>query len=415
LGGSVSASSPSLAEHAHLMKLVIHNGARVWGGNEKWMLTVAQGLVRRGHTVVVCCRRGGDVARRMAAAGIGVADARPGAGLDLPRALGFARWLRRERPDAVLLTSWKGGAWGAWAARRAGVPRVVVRLGIVRVPRRWDAVRWFRHRVDALIVNAPEIAEAWRREAAWFPADRIHLVLNGIQPAAIDRHRAAARLRQEVGADAGTLLIGAAGHVTHRKGFDVLLDAFARAGLADARVVVAGDGPELASLRRRARELGIAERVHWLGHRDDVAEVLAGCGVFVLSSRNEGMANVMLEAMAAGTPVIASEIAGVRTALGDDADGASAGWMVPPEDADALAAALRQVAALLRDDPASVGARTGEALRRVRDRFGVQRMVAEAEAVLLGRAVDEHVVAPATPPVSALASAGADAAAAERD
>jgi glycosyltransferase involved in cell wall biosynthesis len=286
----------------------------------------------------------------------------------------------------------------------------VVRLGIVRIPRRWDAVHWFRRRVDALIVNAPEIVEAWRRGAAWFPAERIHLLLNGIQPAAIDRGRAAARLREDVGADAGTLLIGAAGHVAHRKGFDVLLDAFARAGLADARVVVAGDGPELPGLQRRAREMGIAERVHWLGRRDDVAEVLAGCGVFVLSSRNEGMANVMLEAMAAGTPVIASEIAGVRTALGDDADGGSAGWMVPPEDADALAAALRQVAALLRADPASVDARTREALRRVRERFGVERMVAEAEAVLLGRAVDEDAVAPARPPASALASAGADAA-----
>ena len=370
------------------MKLVIHNAARVWGGNEKWMLTVARGLARRGHDVVVACRRGGEVARRMGEAGIRVCDVRPGTGLDLPRAVRFARWLRRERPDAVLLTSWKGGAWGAWAARRAGVPRVAVRLGIVRVPRRWDLVRWFRRGVDALIVNAPEIAEAWRRGAAWFPADRIHLVLNGIAPASMGRDQAAARLREEVGADAGALLIGAAGHVTHRKGFDVLLDAFARAGLADARVVLVGDGPEVPELRRRARELGIAERVHWLGRRDDVAEVLAGCGVFVLSSRNEGMANVMLEAMAAGTPVIASEIAGVRTAVGADGGGAPAGWMVPPEDADALAAALRQVATLLRDDPAAVHARTAEALRRVRERFGVERMVDEAEAVLFGRTVD---------------------------
>jgi glycosyltransferase involved in cell wall biosynthesis len=368
------------------MKLVIHNGARVWGGNEKWMLTLARGLVRRGHEVVVSGRGGGEVARRMEAAGVRVSAIRPGAALDLPRALRFARWLRRERPDAVLLTSWKGGAWGAWAARRAGVPRVVVRLGIVRVPQRWDAVRWFRHRVDALIVNAPEIAEAWHRQAPWFPRDRIRVVLNGIDGISPDRAEAAGRLRREAGVDAGTLLIGAAGHVTHRKGFDVLLDAFARAGLVDARLVMVGDGPELARLQARARELGIAGRVHWLGRRDEVVGVLAGCDVFVLSSRNEGMANVMLEAMAAGTPVIASDVSGVRTALGADADGSSPGWIVPPEDADALAAVLREVATLLRDHPAPVRARADAAFARVRERFGVERMVDEVEVVLFAAA-----------------------------
>lgn len=368
------------------MKLVIHNAARVWGGNEKWMLTLAQGLARRGHEVVVSCRRGGEVARQVEARGIRTTHVRPGAGVDVPRAIRFAAWLRRERPDAVLLTSWRSGSWGAWAARRAGVLRVVVRLGIVRVAERWSAVLWIRRWVDALIVNAPEIAEAWRTRAAWLPADRIHVVLNGIEGADIDRGRAAERLRGEVGADAGTLLIGAAGHAARRKGFDVLLDAFARADLDDARLVVAGDGPELPALREQARELGIADRVHWLGYRDDVTAVLAGCGVFVLSSRNEGMANVMLEAMAAGTPVIAADVSGVRTAVGAEEGGSPAGWIVPPEDADALAAALRQVAALLRDDPAAVQARAGEALRRVRERFGVERMVAECEAVLAGGA-----------------------------
>jgi glycosyltransferase involved in cell wall biosynthesis len=378
------------------MKLVIHNGARVWGGNEKWMQTLAQGLARRGHDVVVSCRRGGEVARRMEASGIRVSHARPGAALDLLRALRFAAWLRRERPDAVLLTSWRGGAWGAWAARKARIPRVVVRLGIVRLPRRWDAVRWFRHRVDALVVNAPEIADVWRTGVAWFPQDRIHVVLNGIECLGIDRSHAADQLRREVGADAGTLLVGAVGHVTHRKGFDVLLDAFARADLAEARLVVAGDGPELPRLRERARELGIAPRVHWLGRRDDVPGVLAGCGAFVLSSRNEGMANVMLEAMSVGTPVIACDVSGVRAAIGTEDDGSPAGWIVPPEDADALAAALREVATLLREDPAAVRNRADEALRCVRERFGVERMVAECESVLAGGVADVRENVPET-------------------
>jgi len=366
------------------MKLVIHNAARVWGGNEKWMLTLAEGLAARGHEVIVSCRRGGEVARRVAQRGIAVRHVRPGGGADLPRALRFARWLRRERPDAVLLTSWRGGGWGAWAARRAGVARIVVRLGIVRTPRRWSEALPFRRWVDAMIVNAPEIAEAWSLGAPWFPVERIHVIFNGVRPGAADRAAAAAWLRALIGADEETFLVGAAGHVSHRKGFDVLLDAFARAGLVSARIAAVGDGPELPALRRQAEQLGIAERVHWLGRRDDAPRVMAGCGVFVLPSRNEGMANVMLEAMAAGTPVIASDISGVRTALAGEDGGPPAGWIVPPEDADALAAALREVASLLRDDPGAVRARADQALGRLREWFSVERMVAEAEAVLFG-------------------------------
>ncbi|HEU0052946.1 MAG TPA: glycosyltransferase, partial [Longimicrobium sp.] len=136
------------------------------------------------------------------------------------------------------------------------------------------------------------------------------------------------------------------------------------------------------ALRRRAHQLGVGERVHWLGHRDDVPQVLAGCDIFVLSSRNEGMANVMLEAMAVGTPVIAADVGGVRTALGPAPGHPPAGWIVPAEDPGALSTTLRSVAALLRDDPDSARAPLDQALHRVEDRFGVERMLSEVERVL---------------------------------
>ncbi|HEX5726814.1 MAG TPA: glycosyltransferase [Longimicrobiaceae bacterium] len=365
------------------MKLVIQNSARVWGGNEKWVLTLAEGLLARGHEVVASCRAESPLARELRAAGVRLCGVRPGALLDLPRAVRFAWWLWRERPDAVLLTSWRSTFWGARAARRAGA-RVVARLGIVRVPGRGAAAFAFRRWVDALVVNAAEIREAWAGAAAWFPASRIHVVLNGVHPPDGDRAAAGARLRRELGVSWETLLLGGAGHLTRRKGFDLLLEAFARAALPHARLVVAGEGPALAELRERAAALGVGERVHWLGHRDDVPRVLAGCDLFVLSSRNEGMANVMLEAMAAGTPVVATGVSGVRTALGADGDQPPAGWIVPPGDPDALATALREVAAQLRADPAAVGARVEHALRRVEQRFAPERMVAEVEAVLGG-------------------------------
>jgi glycosyltransferase involved in cell wall biosynthesis len=317
--------------------------------------------------------------------GIATTVVRPRGELDAVSGIVFARWLRRERPDALLLTSWRPLAWAAWAGRRALVPRVVVRLGIVRAfPRRGGRARAFRRWVDAMIVNSTEIRDTWLRTGPGFPAERVHVVMNGLRARDGERAGLRERLRSELGIGPATLLIGGAGHLAPRKGFDLLLRAFAAADVGDARVVIAGGGDHLTELERIAGEMGITERVRFLGHRDDGPDVIAGCDLFVVPSRNEGMANVMLEAMAAGVPVIATGISGVRGALEAEPGGAPAGWIVPADDAGALAAALAEVAAGVRTGSPAVAERTGEALRRVRERFGVERMVRECEDILFG-------------------------------
>jgi glycosyltransferase involved in cell wall biosynthesis len=366
------------------MKVVVQNTSRVWGGNEKWLATAAAGLIARGHEVVVSCRRGGAVRPELERRGISFTPVRPGGYGDVVRGLRFAAWLGRERPDALLLTSWKGMPWGSWAGRRAGA-RVVVRLGIVRaLPPRGRHTWPFRRRVDALIVNSDEIRDGWVRSAPWFPADAVHVVLNGltIPPPLSDGERSA--LRAELGAAPAGLLVAGAGHVHRRKGFDLLLDAFARAAVPGAGAVIVGDGPEMAALRARAAALGIEDRVRFAGYRGDVPRLLAACDTFVLASRNEGMANVMLEAMAAGTPVVATDVSGVRGALGERAGRPAAGWIVPPDDAPAMAAAIGEVAAGVRAGSAAVRARVEEARWRIGNWFTVDRMIDEVEAVLRG-------------------------------
>jgi glycosyltransferase involved in cell wall biosynthesis len=366
------------------MKLVIQNGSRVWGGNEKWLATLAAGLIARGHEVVVSCPRGA-VRERLREMGIATTPVRPRGELDAVSALAFARWLRRERPDALLLTSWRPLAWSAWAGRRARVPRIVVRLGLVRdFPKRGGRARAFRRWVDAMIVNSAEIRDTWLRTAPDYRAERVHVVLNGLRARDAERPMLRDRLRAELGVGPETLLVGGAGHLAPRKGFDLLLRAFAAADVGEVRVVIAGGGDHLAELRRIAEEMGIASRVDFLGHRDDGPDVIAGCDLFVVPSRNEGMANVMLEAMAAGVPVIATGISGVRGALEAEPGRPPAGWIVPVDDVPALAAALGEVASGVRAGSDNVAARTGEALRRVRERFGVERMVRECETILFG-------------------------------
>ena len=363
------------------MKLVIQNTSSVWGGNEKWLGNVAAGLASRGHEVVVSCSRG-QVADGLGKRGIRTSVFRPRGSIDIASGLSFAAWLAREKPDVLLLTSWHSLSWGVWAAGVAKIPRVVLRQGIVReFPKSGPRSRALKS-VNTIIANSDEIRDEWNRTAPPNLKWRVKVVMNGVQPRNYDRSDAQAKLRAELAIGSSTLLIGGAGHLFPRKGFDYLLSAFARAAIPDSQVVIAGDGDHLPSLQRLATDLGIADRVRWLGHRDDGPEIVGALDIFVLSSHNEGMANVMLEAMAGGAPVIASDISGVQKAIGEINGRSPAGWIVPPADDDALADALSNVATLIRAGTEEVTARTEEAQWRIANWFSMSRMVDECEAIL---------------------------------
>jgi glycosyltransferase involved in cell wall biosynthesis len=297
--------------------------------------------------------------------------------------MAFATWLRREKPDTLLLTSWRSTFSVTAAARMAGVRRVVMRLGIVRPfpgpsPRAWAIARG----VDALIVNSEEIRSAWLNSQRGSPAHDVYVVMNAIREISDRRAELRARLRAQLDVPEGTLLVGGAGHLAPRKGFDLLLQAFAAAGLPNAQLVIIGDGEHARDLRALADTLGIASTVHWPGHRDDAAEMIGGLDLFALTSHNEGMANVMLEAMAAGVPVVASDISGVRKAIGPGETIPPAGWVFPSGNYRDLADRLREVGELIRDSSPEVNVRVEEATSRIQRWFGLDRMIDECEAIL---------------------------------
>jgi glycosyltransferase involved in cell wall biosynthesis len=181
------------------------------------------------------------------------------------------------------------------------------------------------------------------------------------------------------------VLAVAVGGMERNKGFDLLIDA---AALLDAgvHVVLAGGGtPEARrAMEERARRLGMAGRVHFLGHRSDARAVIAAGDVFVLSSRSEGWGLVMLEAMAAERPVVAAAVGAAEEALEARDGRPAAGWVVPAGDAAALAVGLREVVEGLRSHDPEVTARAREAGWRAAHWFSVEQMVNGYEAVLRG-------------------------------
>jgi glycosyltransferase involved in cell wall biosynthesis len=363
------------------VRIAIHVDGAAIRGNERQVMLTARELARRGHHVAASCVPGSATEAGLRRLGLATTGVRPRGDADAVSALAFAAWLRRGRFDAVLLTSWKRSLSAGWAARMARVPRVVLRVGGVhRVPR---GAGGFKHRraltryVHAVIANSTEVAG---HLAASVPAlaGRIHRVPNGVE-----LEGGAAAPAPLVPLPRGAVLALTVGGVEPRKGVGVLLEALA-AGDPALHLAVAGDGPERPALQRRAAELGIAGRVHWLGHRRDVPALLAAADLFVLASRNEGMAVAMLEAMAAGLPVVCTAVAGAAEALGARGGRGPAGWIVPVDDAAALAAALREVGGGVRAGGGEVRARAAEAAWRVAHWFTVERMADGVEAVLRG-------------------------------
>ncbi|HEU0077146.1 MAG TPA: glycosyltransferase, partial [Longimicrobiaceae bacterium] len=267
------------------LKVAMHVDGPSVRGSERQSLLVAEELLKRGHRLVVSCRAEGPVRDAFAALGIPTTGARPRGDLDPWSAARFIAWLRRERPDAALLTSWVRLLGAGWSARRAGVPRIVLRLGAVQpIPagiEGWKHRRSLLRYTDAVVANSRAVRDHLLASVPGLAPEAVYYVPNGVR-----LHPApSAPLRAELGIPADARVAVGVGGLERRKGFDVLVSALSVAADPGLHVVLAGEGPDRAALRARAESLGVADRVHLLGQRADVAAVLAAGDLFVLSSR----------------------------------------------------------------------------------------------------------------------------------
>jgi glycosyltransferase involved in cell wall biosynthesis len=188
-----------------------------------------------------------------------------------------------------------------------------------------------------------------------------------------DRARAVARRRLDVAADAE--VVSTVGRLTAIKQHRLFLDAIAEAARTRPRVLalVAGVGERRSDLETYARQLGIADRVRFLGWRRDLSAIYGATDVFMLTSRNEGTPVALIEAMASGVPGVSTDVGGVKDVI----DSAEVGARVPDGDAAGLAAQLVRYLA----DP-ELRRRSGQRARAaVLDRYGLDRLVGDITAL----------------------------------
>ena len=204
---------------------------------------------------------------------------------------------------------------------------------------------------------------------------RVATVLDGVDVDALPT--LPGQVRRDLAVPADAPVIGTVARLAEQKRLDRLLNAVVL--LPDVHCVIAGQGELEAELRSLAGSLGITGRVHFLGFRSDVPNVLDALDLFVLTSEREGMANSMLEALAAGVPVISSPVSGAEEALSPGESGRAPGLIVEPDPA--LLAG--EISALFADDR-RLAAMSHEASRRARERFSIDRSLDAWEQVLAG-------------------------------
>jgi len=259
----------------------------------------------------------------------------------IPAALSVARYLRRAEVDLLHTHSTEAGIIGRFAARLAGTTPVVHTVhGVPFTGDRNPVLNRFVQQcervaadyTDQILVNAEPMAEAYLERGIGRP-ELYTTVRCGINRTGFESAEPAIDLPGE------RPRVVVVGRLAAGKGFEVLLDAVERIDAGVFSVAIAGDGPLREQLREEIQHRGLSETVHLLGHRSDIPRVLAASDVFALPSFREGTPRSITEAMAAGLPVVATDVGGVSDQVRDG----ETGYLIQPGDDAGLADRLRRL------------------------------------------------------------------------
>jgi glycosyltransferase involved in cell wall biosynthesis len=349
------------------------------GGAENLLLSMLGRLNPERFASTVCCiGERGMLGDKVIGMGVPLVE------LHLPTKGGASRnivpalveLIRREGIDLVHSHLYHANFYGRLAAKKAGIPAVASVHNTYSHPKlHRRLVNWYLARHTAAIIAGSEEIRGDVVRYDYVPESLVELIPNSVDLSRSASALSKAQARSNLDLPENALVLGTVGRLEEQKGHRYLIEALSLLvqNGTNAYLLLIGDGRERSALEQLTGRLGLQDRVLFLGTRNDLGDLFRAMNLFVMPSLWEGLSLAMLSAIAAGLPVIATSVGGVRQVLGDDEYGVT----VSPGDAQALAAKITERVA---DWPNTLHLGSKGA-QHVRDHYSDEAMVKRVDAV----------------------------------
>jgi glycosyltransferase involved in cell wall biosynthesis len=362
-------------------RIMLFTDSFLRGGTEQQFVRFVKAIDRNQYDILVAClRRSGPLLSEVESLGVSVVEFPIDSLYNFKAAKLFVqlvRFLRREQIHIVHTFDFYTSIFAVPAARLAGVPVVLAsrrELLNLRTPWQQRAIRVACSMATGVVVNSRAVGHDMAGVESG-GRRKIDILPNSIDLDKFEQKSSTGEIRRKLGLSPTSILIGALGNLRPEKNLETFLLA-ARAivdAIPSAEFLVIGDGPEDNNLKSLVNDLHLSESVHFLGERPDVPDLLAALDILVMSSYSESFPNAILEAMAMGKPVVATNVGGIPEVVEEG----QTGFLVPARDPKAMA---ERVLSLCRDSVLRL--RMGRAARaRVENNFTVQAVTARLEGI----------------------------------
>lgn len=310
-----------------------------WGGQERRILLEAQGMQARGHRVWIAARPSCWIVEAARKLGIEVVTLPMRGRFDPAAIWHLYRFMRKQHVDIVHTHSGIDSWLGSFAGKLAGVP--IVRTRHLFLPLKRSGLNFVHYLTDC-VFSLGETMRTMLVKECGFPQEKVVSIPTGIDFARFQPSRAREAVREELGIPPEAFFVLIVGVIRGVKKHDVALRAFRKVidQNPNVRLALAGDGPMRQEIEQLAKHLELGDKMLFLGHRDDVADLMGAADVLLLTSRSEAQSQALTQGAGLGLPIVATRVGGVPEVVLHE----ETGLLAAPGDEPAITNALLRMA-----------------------------------------------------------------------
>jgi len=324
-----------------MKKILFLNSCVEWGGGEKWTLETALELDQRGFDVIIASVEESELYQRAVKHGLTtkIVPVRSSLSVLNPfKMWSFIKYLRATEVDTMFLNLSQDLKFGAWAADLAGLEQIIYRRGsAIPIKDRFYTKFLLEDCVTDIIANSKSTKETiLKNTKEWLSADKIEIIYNGIQIEEIEEAAIETDIRQEFDIAESTTLIANVGRLSEQKGHCYLVETVQLLARErdDFKVLVVGKGELEEEIKAQVKELGLEDYIIFTGFRTDVYSIMKQIDFLLHTALWEGFGFVVAEAMAAGKPVVSTDVSNISEIINDGGTGYLAEAKTPEDIAE---------------------------------------------------------------------------------